>query len=93
MLTVGSGESEAGQGGAIGGAGRRSGGGGLKGGRVVGKSDEIGGYPAERPVKASEVVATIFHSLGLDLETHLPGPQARPFPLVDYGTQAITELF
>ena len=53
-------------------------GGGVKGGRVVGKSDEIGGYPAERPVKAGEVVATIFHSLGLDLETHLPGPQARP---------------
>src|SRR5207302_8377390 len=47
-------------------------GGGVKGGRVVGKSDEIGAYPVERPVKPSEVVATIFHSLGLDLETHLP---------------------
>ncbi len=68
-------------------------GGGVKGGRVVGKSDEIGGYPAERPVKPSEVVATIFHSLGLDLEMHLPGPQGRPFPLVDFGTQPIRELF
>ena len=55
-------------------------GGGVKGGRVVGKSDEIGGYPVERPVKPAEVVATIYHSLGLDLETHLPGPQSRPFP-------------
>jgi uncharacterized protein (DUF1501 family) len=68
-------------------------GGGVKGGRVVGKSDEIGGYPVERPVKPSEVVATIYHSLGLDLETKLPGPQSRPYPLVDYGTQPITELF
>jgi hypothetical protein len=68
-------------------------GGGVKGGRVVGKSDEIGGYPAERPVKPSEIVATIYHSLGLDLETHLPGPQSRPFPLVDFGTQPIKELF
>jgi uncharacterized protein (DUF1501 family) len=68
-------------------------GGGVKGGRVVGKSDEIGGYPAERPVKPSEIVATIYHSLGLDLETHLPGPQARPFSLVDFGTQPIRELF
>ena len=68
-------------------------GGGVKGGRVVGKSDEIGAYPVERPVKPSEVVATIYHSLGLNLETHLPGPQARPFPLVDYGTQPIRELF
>src|SRR5438874_7634454 len=68
-------------------------GGGVKGGRVVGKSDEIGAYPVERPVKPAEIVATIFHSLGLDLEAHLPGPQGRPFPLVDYGTQAIRELF
>ena len=68
-------------------------GGGVKGGRVVGKSDEIAGYPVERPVNPSEVVATIFHSLGLDLEAHLPGPQSRPFSLVDFGTQPIRELF
>lgn len=68
-------------------------GGGVKGGRVIGKSDEIGAYPAERPVNPSEVVATIYHSLGLDLTTHLPGPQGRPFPLVDFGTQPIKELF
>ena len=68
-------------------------GGGVKGGRVVGKSDDIGGYPAERPVKPSEVVATIYHGLGLDLHTELPGPNGRPFPLVDFGTQPITELF
>jgi hypothetical protein len=68
-------------------------GGGVKGGRVVGKSDDIGAYPVERPVKPSEVVATIYHSLGLDLETHLPGPNSRPFPLVDFGTKPIMELF
>ena len=68
-------------------------GGGVKGGRVVGKSDEIGGYPAERPVQPKEIVATIYHSLGLDLDTHLPGPQGRPFPLVDFGTGPIRELF
>ena len=68
-------------------------GGGVKGGRIVGKSDDIGGYPAERPVRPNEVVATIYKSLGLDLETHLPGPNSRPFPLVDFGTQAIKELF
>jgi uncharacterized protein (DUF1501 family) len=68
-------------------------GGGVKGGRVVGKSDEIGAYPAERPVNPSEIVATMFKSLGLDLETHLPGPNGRPFPLVNFGTQPIKELF
>ncbi|QDU61724.1 hypothetical protein Pan216_25870 [Planctomycetes bacterium Pan216] len=68
-------------------------GGGIQGGRVVGKSDEIGGYPVERPVEPAEVVATVFKSLGVDLETLLPGPQARPFPVVDYGVHAINELF
>jgi hypothetical protein len=68
-------------------------GGGVKGGRVVGKSDDIGAYPVERPVKPSEIVATIYKSLGLELETHLPGPSSRPFPLVDFGTRPIMELF
>ncbi|HWE94532.1 MAG TPA: DUF1501 domain-containing protein [Tepidisphaeraceae bacterium] len=68
-------------------------GGGVQGGRVVGRSDDIGAYPAERPVTAAEVVATIYHSLGVDLETTLPGPQGRPFGIVDSGTKAIKELF
>ena len=68
-------------------------GGGVKGGRVVGKSDEIGAYPAERPVEPGEIIATIYKSLGIDLETKLPGPQSRPFPVVDYGIRPIEELF
>jgi hypothetical protein len=68
-------------------------GGGVKGGRAIGKSDEIGAYPAERPVNPATVVATIYESLGLDLDTHLPGPAGRPFPLVDFGTQPVKELF
>ena len=68
-------------------------GGGVKGGRVIGRSDPIGGVPAERPVDPGEVVATIFHSLGFQLEAHLPGPAGRPFPLVDFGKREISELF
>lgn len=68
-------------------------GGGVQGGRVVGRSDAIGGVPAERPVEPSEIVATIYRSLGLNLETKLPGPQGRPFPLVDFGVHEIRELF
>jgi hypothetical protein len=68
-------------------------GGGVKGGRVVGRSDDKGAYPAERPVNPAEVVATIYHSLGINLETELPGPQGRPFPVVNFGTHEIKELF
>jgi hypothetical protein len=68
-------------------------GGGVRGGQVVGSSDPIGAVPADRPVEPPNVVATIFHSLGLDLETILPGPSGRPFPIVDNGFREISELF
>jgi hypothetical protein len=68
-------------------------GGGVKGGRVVGSSDPIGAVPADRPVEPADIVATIFHSLGLNLEQTLPGPSGRPFPLVDSGHREIHELF
>lgn len=68
-------------------------GGGVRGGQVIGKSDPVGGFPAERPVTPSEVVATIYHSLGYSMEHQLPGPAGRPFPLVDSGTRPILELF
>ena len=68
-------------------------GGGVKGGRIIGASDPIGAVPADRPVEPADIAATIFHSLGLDLETKLPGPAGRPFPLVDFGHREIHELF
>ena len=68
-------------------------GGGVQGGQAVGRSDPIGGVPAERPTDPGDIAATIFHSLGFDLETHLPGPAGRPFPLVDFGKHQIHELF
>jgi hypothetical protein len=68
-------------------------GGGVKGGRIVGASDEIGAFPRERPVTPGEVAATVYHALGLDLEMELPGPSGRPIPLVDRGVAPIMELF
>jgi arylsulfatase A-like enzyme len=68
-------------------------GGGVRGGQVVGASDEQGGYPTDRPVTPAEVVATIYRSLGIDLHLELPGPQGRPVPIVDPGVREITELF
>ena len=69
------------------------GGGPLKGGRVVGESDELGYSPKTRPVTPGEVAATIYRGLGLDCHKELPGPQNRPIPLVDYGLKPIAELF
>ena len=68
-------------------------GGGVQGGRVIGASDPIGGVPADRPTDPAEVAATIFHAMGFDIHSHLPGPAGRPFPLVDFGKREIHELF
>jgi len=46
-----------------------------------------------RPVVPGDIVATIFHALGLDHASLLPGPAGRPFPLSDFGTAPISELF
>jgi hypothetical protein len=69
------------------------GGGPIQGGRVIGESDELGYVPQTRPVTPGEVAATIYQGVGLDPHRELPGPQNRPLPLVDYGVQAIKELF
>ena len=68
-------------------------GGPIKGGTVVGESDEIGYAPKDRPVSTAEVAATIFQGLGISLDTELPGPQGRPLRVVDHGVEAIRELF
>jgi len=68
-------------------------GGGVKSGQVVGSSDQTGAAPKDRPVSPAEVAASIYHALGISLDLELPGPQGRPIPIVDRGTQPILELF
>ncbi len=68
-------------------------GGGVQGGQIIGSTDEIGAAPVDRPTTPAEVVATVYHSLGIDLEHELPGPGGRPIPVVDYGVKPIMELF
>jgi hypothetical protein len=57
-------------------------GGGIKGGAVYGASDKIGAYPAADPVTPQDVLATIYHALGIDIETHLYDQLNRPHKLV-----------
>jgi len=68
-------------------------GGGVRGGQVIGASDDIGAAPKDRPTTPAQVAATIYHALGIDLETELPGAQGRPIPIVDRGVTPIKELF
>lgn len=66
-------------------------GGGVARGRVVGKTDKIGGDVVDRPVSPKDLLATTYHLLGYDLETHLADLQNRPLPLVPNG-QVLTDV-
>ncbi len=60
-------------------------GGGVARGRVVGSSDRIASDPAERPVSPKDVLATIYHLLGINPRTMLADVQGRPMPLLPEG--------
>ena len=67
-------------------------GGGIRGGQVVGSSDEIGAAPKDRPVTPAEIAATVYHLMGLDLEMFLPAQLGRVVPLVDNNAQPVREM-
>ena len=68
-------------------------GGGMPCGQVIGSTDRLGGEADSRPVKFSEVFATLFHNLGIDVSTTtLIDRQGRPQYLVADGAQPIREL-
>jgi hypothetical protein len=66
-------------------------GGGVKGGYVHGASDRIGARPSLCPVTPADVVATIYHCLGLPADLELHDRLHRPYQLVPWGSP-ITEL-
>jgi hypothetical protein len=66
-------------------------GGGVQGGRVIGSSDWIGGYPKARPVHISDLAATIYHALGVDPRGLVTDLQGRPIAICD--GDPVTELF
>jgi uncharacterized protein (DUF1501 family) len=60
-------------------------GGGVKAGYVHGSSDKIGGRPNSYPVTPAEIIATIYHCLGIPADLELRDRLERPFALVPWG--------
>ncbi len=67
-------------------------GGGIKGGQVIGSSDEDGAMPKDRPVEVADIHATMCHAMGIDHEKEVMTPLLRPMKLVDNGSP-VMELF
>ena len=58
-------------------------GGGIRGGQIVGASDERGAYVAERMVSMGDVFATIYKAFGIDWEKEFMHPIGRPVKIAN----------
>lgn len=54
---------------------------GVRGGQVIGKSDDIGGYPVTTAYSPNDIGATVFSILGLPAEAEARDRLGRPFRL------------
>jgi uncharacterized protein (DUF1501 family) len=67
-------------------------GGPIRGGQVIGSTDKTGSRPQNNPIEPPQILASIYHAMGIDLETTMmPGPGSRPIRLVE--AEPIPQLF
>jgi Protein of unknown function (DUF1501) len=66
-------------------------GGGLRMGQVVGESNARAEVPKSTPITPQDLMATVFHVLGVPQNLHYNDPTGRPTPMVN-GGRAIREL-
>ncbi len=67
-------------------------GGGIKGGQVIGKTDEIGWNIVEDPIHINDFHATILHLFGLDHKRLTYRFQGRDFRLTDVAGNVVNKL-
>jgi hypothetical protein len=66
-------------------------GGGTKAGLVYGSTDRTAAFPKEHPVSAGDLVATIYHLLGVDPEATVPDQTGRPTH-ISHGGRVVTGI-
>jgi len=67
-------------------------GGGIKGGQVLGKTDDLGWNPVEDPIHINDFHATVLHLFGLDHLRLTHRFQGRDFRLTDVGGKVVKQL-
>lgn len=66
-------------------------GGGIRGGQVYGQSDAHAAYPKSNPVSPEDMLATVYHALGISPSWEMHDQLRRPHRLVD--GRPLVELF
>jgi len=67
-------------------------GGGVKGGQVIGKTDDVGWSPVEQPVHVHDLHASVLHLCGLDHTKLTYRFQGRDFRLTDVHGNVVQDL-
>jgi hypothetical protein len=67
-------------------------GGGMKVGQVIGSTDKLGGSAASHPVHYLDVLATVYHNLGIDPKGFVEDKLGRPVMILPGTARPIAEL-
>ena len=67
-------------------------GGGMRVGQVIGSTDKLGGSAASRPVHYQDVLATVYHNLGIDPHAFIRDKADRPVSILPPTAEPIREL-
>jgi len=68
-------------------------GGGVKGGQIIGSTDELGFVPVERPLSPADLHATILHAMGLDQYKVFYSHNNRDEIPTVFGGEVVQEVF
>jgi hypothetical protein len=66
-------------------------GGGIRGGQVYGSSDQVAAYPKDNPASPEDLLATLYHGMGLSPEMEIHDREGRPHRISD--GRPIIDLF
>jgi hypothetical protein len=67
-------------------------GGGMRVGQVIGATDRLAGQAAATPIHYQDVLATIYHNLGIDPHAFVTDRTGRPIPILPGTAQPIRQL-
>ncbi len=67
-------------------------GGGMKMGQALGSTDALGAYAVSKPTHYQDVLATIYHNLGIDPHSFVPDRSGRPISILPGSASPIEGL-
>ena len=67
-------------------------GGGMRVGQVIGATDKLADSAAARPVHYLDILATVYHNLGIDPHAFVTDTSERPVPILPEAARPIAEL-